>query len=101
MRPAHLVALDAAIIRGILDLFEREAEPVTSHLIQMTQHISQDSAIRILGLLQNAGVIERTVKEADILGVSQRVPCPGWQLTAAAKRGEIPGAEDLARGMSA
>ena len=97
-RPMHLVVQDAVLIRGILDLFEREAEPVTSHLVQMTQHVTPDVARRILKLLENARVIEHPIAARVILGVAQQVPLMGWRLTAAAKRGEIPGAEELARG---
>jgi hypothetical protein len=94
----HLVVQDTVLIRGILDVFEREAEPVTSRLIQMTQHIGSDQANRLLKLVEKSGVIERLTATRIVLGVPTKVPCMQWQLTASAKRGEIPSAEELARG---
>lgn len=88
---------DAVIIQGILDLMEREAEPVTSRLIQMTQHIGEDAVCRLMGLLEDAKVVAHptTTKRG------RKVRCRSWRLTRRAERGEIPGAEELARGMRA
>lgn len=95
------IVQDAVDIRGILDLFDREVEPVTSNLIQMTQHMGPDQATRLLRLLQKAGVVEHPTATRIILGVPQEVPLLEWQLTPAARRGEIPGAEEIARGTTA
>jgi hypothetical protein len=97
MRSTIQIAQDAADIRCILELFEREVEPVTSKLVQMTQHMNAHQANRLLGLLQKAGVIEHPTATRIILGVPQEVPCIGWQLTEAARRGEIPDAEEIIR----
>jgi hypothetical protein len=100
---AHQLAEDCCTIRGILDLFEENpATVLTVQLVAMTQHVSQDTARRLLRNMAAAGVIERPVREAELpgLGTIQKVPCIGWQLTEKAKRGEIPGAEGLARGMA-
>lgn len=93
----HRIIEDAVAIRGILDLFD-ESETITTREAAMTQHLSDQSALRIMKLLQKAGAIEHHTVTRIILGVPQEVPCMGWQLTSAAKRGVIPGAEELARG---
>ena len=88
---------DAVLIRGILDLMEREAEPVTSHLIQMTQHIGPKVVSRLMGLLEAAGaVMHPTTRKTG-----RRVTHRSWKLTRRAERGEIPDAEEIARGMRA
>lgn len=92
------IAQDAVDIRGILDLLGREIEPVSSTLVQMTQHIGPDHASRLMKLLQKAGVVEHPLVTRDVLGVGQKVPCLNlWRLTEAARRGEIPGAEEIVR----
>jgi hypothetical protein len=48
--------------------------------------------------LADAEIIEHPVREADVLGAKQKVPCIGWICTEKARRGEIPTAEELARG---
>lgn len=65
----------------------------------MTQHLSDQAAMRLMKLLQKARVIEHPTATRIVLGVPQEVPCIAWRLTASAKRGEIPSAEELARGM--
>jgi hypothetical protein len=96
---AHQLAEDACTIRGILELLQEKPEPViTVQLVAMTQHVSQDTARRLLRSMEAAGLIEHPIREADILGATQKVPCIGWQLTAIAKQGRIPSAENLARG---
>jgi len=67
----------------------------------MTQHISDQSALRLMKLLQKAMIIEHPTATRIILGVPQEVSCIKWQLTATAKQGQIPGAEELARGAMA
>jgi len=92
------IVQDAVDIRGILDLFDREVEPVSSKLIQMTQHMGPDQASRLMKLLQKAGVVEHPLATRDVLGVKQKVPCLQlWQLTEMARRGEIPEAEEILR----
>lgn len=97
MKPAHLIVEDAVAIRGILDLFA-ESETIRAREVAMTQQISDDAARRLMKLLEKAGIVEHPTVTRIIVGVPQEVPCINWQLTAAAKRGEIPSAEDLARG---
>ena len=63
----------------------------------MTQHITDEVALRLLKLLQKAGVVEHPTATRIILGVPQEVPCMGWQLTEAARKGEMPGAEEIVR----
>lgn len=98
--PVHQTIRDAVAIRGILDLFE-ESETITTREAAMTQHLSDQSALRLMRLLQKARIIEHPTATRIILGVPQKVPCIGWQLTATAKQGQIPGAEELARGAMA
>jgi DNA-binding Lrp family transcriptional regulator len=88
MRPDLQTAEDARTIRGILDLLREEPEPViTIQLVAMTQAVSQDTARRLLRNLAKAGVIEHFTREADVLGVQQKVPCLGsWALRAKGKR---------------
>ena len=90
MIPAHLVAQDAAAIRGILDLLAGP-EPISALEVVNTQHISIQDAHRLLRLLNRAGVIEHPSAERDLLGVSCRgVPQISlWQMTYAAMAGEI------------
>lgn len=97
MKPDHLIIKDAVAIRGILDLFA-ESETIRTREVVMTQQISDDSARRLMKLLEKSGIVEHPTVTRIIVGVSQEVPCIDWRLTAAAKRGEVPGAEDLARG---
>lgn len=97
---AHQTAEDAASIRGILELLETDPEPVTVRLVEFSQHVSRRTAQRLMKNLADAGIIERPVVEADILGAKQKVPCLGWQLTPAARQGRIPNAEELARSSS-
>jgi hypothetical protein len=95
-RSACQIAQDAVDIRGILDLLGREIEPASSTLVQMTQHMGPDQASRLLKLMQKAGVVEHPLATRDVLGVKQKVPCLQlWQLTEAARRGEIPEAEEI------
>jgi predicted ArsR family transcriptional regulator len=96
MKPAHLVITDAVAIRGILDLFA-ESETITTREAAMTQQISDGTARRLMKLIEKAGIVEHPTVTRTIVGVPQEVPCINWKLTAAAKRGEIPSAEDLAR----
>ena len=96
-RSPEQLCQDAVTIRGILDLMAREAEPVTSHLIQMTQHISEDAAYRFMSLLKDAGVVAHPTTTRQ----GRKIRCRSWRLTRRAERGEIPGAEELARGMRA
>jgi hypothetical protein len=101
-KPEHRVIQDTVLIRGILDLLDGEAEPVTEYLVQLTQHVGPKPAARIMKLLQKASVVEHPLATKDILGAEQKVPCLKlWQLTATAKRGQIPSAEALARGVMA
>ncbi|MCK9570814.1 hypothetical protein M0R72_17830 [Candidatus Pacearchaeota archaeon] len=96
----HQRAEDCCTIRGTLDLFEEDpATILTVQLVAMTQHVSQDTARRLLRNMAAAGVLEHPAREADILGSKQKVPCIGWILTENARRGEIPDAEDLVRRM--
>lgn len=96
-RSACQIAQDAVAIRGILDLLDGEII-VSSTVIQMTQHMGPDQASRMLKLMQQAGVVEHPLATRDVLGVKQKVPCLKlWQLTEAARRGEIPGAEEIVR----
>jgi hypothetical protein len=91
--------VDACAIRGILDLLE--AGPITTREAAMTQHVSLQTATRLMTALANEGVIEHPITDADILGTTQKVICLSYQLTAAARRGEIPmDAEKPARGMA-
>jgi hypothetical protein len=90
---------DAATIRGILDLFA-ESETIRTREVVMTQQISDDSARRLMRLLQKAGIVEHPTVTRIIVGASREVPCIDWRLTAAAKRGEIPDAEELVGGRS-
>lgn len=76
---------DAVTIRGILDLMEREVEPVTIRLVQMTQHIGEDSAYRFMHLLEKAKVIEHPTGKRS------------WQLIERG-RTEILDVEKIARG---
>jgi hypothetical protein len=102
VKPDLQTAEDAVTIQGILNLLQEEPEPViTVQLVAMTQAVSQDTARRLLRNLAKAGVIEHPTREADVLGVKQKVPCLGsWVLTAKCKRGEIQSAEILAGGMA-
>lgn len=96
----HQQAEDAATIRGILDLFAEDAT-ITVRLVAMTQAVSMPTAKRLLDGLEAAGILEHPVREADVLGVMQKVPCIGYALTEAARKGEIPtDAEKLAGGMA-
>jgi len=94
---AHQLAEDACTIRGILDLLEGP-DPVTIQLVAMTQCVSRRTANRLMQRLADAEIIEHPVREADVLGAKQKVPCIGWQLTPAAKQGQIPSVAELARG---
>lgn len=101
-KPEHQVIHDTVLIHGILDLLDGETEPVTEYLVQLTQHVGPKPAARIMKLLQKAGVVEHPLATKDILGAEQKVPCLKlWQLTATARQGQIPGAEELARGAMA
>jgi DNA-binding Lrp family transcriptional regulator len=101
VRPDLQTAEDARTIRGILSLLREEPEPIiTVQLVAMTQAVSQDTARRLLRNLAKAGVIEHPTREADVLGIKQKVPCIGWVLTEKGKRGEIQSAELLAGGMA-
>jgi hypothetical protein len=91
---------DAVAIRGILDLFE-ESETITTREAAMTQHLTNKAALRLLKLIEKAGVIECPAVTRIILGVPQTAPCINWQLTKKARQGQIPGAEELVRGMTA
>jgi predicted ArsR family transcriptional regulator len=96
----HQQTEDATTIRGILDLFE-EDETITARLVAMTQHVSMPTAKRLLDGLEAAGILEHPTREADVLGVMQKVPCMGWRLTEVARKGEIlVDAEKLAGGMA-
>jgi hypothetical protein len=89
--------VDACTIRGILDLLADG--PITIREAAMTQHVSLQTATRLMAALANEGLIEHPITEADILGTTQKVICISYQLTAAARRGEVPmDAEKLARG---
>jgi hypothetical protein len=93
--------VDAVTIRGILDLLTQdEPEPyLTARLVALTQHVSEDTAKRLLKILSQADIIERSRKDVEIPGARAKVPCLGWHLTAAARRGEIDfEGEQLARG---
>jgi len=94
--------VDACTIRGILDLLQEEPAPViTVRLVAMTQHVSMPTAKRLLDGLEAARIIEHPTREADVLGSMQKVPCMGWRMTDAARKGEIPmDAEKLAGGMA-
>jgi predicted ArsR family transcriptional regulator len=94
-----LIIEDAVAIRGILDLFEK-SETITTSEVAMTQHISDQAARRLMKLLQKVGIVEHPTATRIILGVPQKVPCMQWRLTTAAKQGEIPSAEALARELS-
>lgn len=96
-RSPEQLCQDAVTIRGILDLMAREAEPVTSRLIQMTQHIGEDAVCRLMGLLEDAKVVAHPTATRN----GKKVQCRSWRLTRRAERGEIPGAEELARGARA
>ena len=96
-RSPEQLCKDAVTIRGILDLMGREAEPVTGHLIQMTQHIGPKAASRLMGLLEAAGVVAHPTATRH----GRKVRCRSWRLTRTAERGEIPDAEEIARGMRA
>lgn len=98
MRPTRFVIQDTTTIRGILDLFENDST-VTVNDVAMTQHVSRETALRLMRRLADAGVIERPTKEAEVLGVKQKAPCIGWQLTTSAKKGEIQSVEELAGGI--
>lgn len=98
-KPTHQIIKDAAAIGGILDLFA-ESETITTREAAMTQHLSDQSALQLMKLLEKAGIVEHPTVTRIIIGVPQEVPCIDWRLTAVAKRGEIPGAEELARGMA-
>jgi predicted transcriptional regulator len=91
---------DACIIRGILELLREEPKPVTIRQVEFTQNIGWRTAKRLMTNLAAAGVIEHPIAKADILGSRQRVTCLGWQLTETAKLGQIPSAEELARGIT-
>ena len=97
MKPVHMIIKDAVDIRGILDLFA-ESETIRTREVAMTQQISNDCARRLMKLLEKAGIVEHPTVTRIIVGVPQEVPCIDWRLTAAAQRGEIPDAEDLAKG---
>lgn len=88
MIPAHLVAQDAAAIRGILELLAGP-EPITTYEVAITQHIGDKAALRLLHKLERAGVIERPIEEKRVLGVLRPVPLLCWQMTEAARRGEV------------
>lgn len=89
MKSDHQQAEDACTIRGILELLEEPGAIITVQLVAMTQHVSQDTARRLMRNLAEAWVIERQVIEADVLGAKQKVPCIGWQITPAYQRGEL------------
>jgi predicted transcriptional regulator len=91
---------DACIIRGILELLQEEPRPVTIRQVEFTQNIGWRTAKRLMKNLAAAGAIEHPIAKADILGSRQRVTCLGWQLTETAKLGQIPSAEELARGIT-
>lgn len=93
---AHQLVEDACSIRDILELLETDPEPVTIRLVEFTQHVSRRTAQRLMKILADAGIVEHSTAEADIMGAKQKVPCLGWQLTPAAKQGRIPSAEELA-----
>ena len=89
MIPAHLVAQDAAAIRGILELLAGP-EPISALEVVNTQHISIQDAHRLLRLLNRAGVIEHPSAERDLLGAAVVVPqVMLWQMTYAAMAGEV------------
>ena len=88
MIPAHLVAQDAAAIRGILELLAGP-EPITTYEVAITQHIGDKAARRLLHMLEGAGVIEHPIEERHVLGVLQPVPLLCWRMTEAARRGEV------------
>jgi len=94
---AHQLAEDACTIRSILKLLEGP-DPVTIQLVEMTQCVGRRTAKRLMQRLADAEIIEHPVREADVLGAKQKVPCIGWICTEKARRGEIPTAEELARG---
>lgn len=97
MMSDHQLAEDACSIRGILDLLE-EDNIITVSLVEMTQHTSRQTALRLIKILSDAGIIEHPLREADILGATQKVPCAGWILTEKVTRGEIPSADELVKG---
>lgn len=94
----HQLAEDACSIRGILELLEDPAAIITVSLVEFTQHVNRRTALRLVSNLVRAGVIEHPTKDTDILGAKQKVPCIGWIFTEKARRGEMPTAEELARG---
>jgi predicted transcriptional regulator len=99
---SHQLAEDARTIRGILDLLQEDPKAViTVQLTAMTQNVSTRTAKRLLQNMADAGLIEHFTREAEVLGVRQRVPCVGsWVLTEKGKRSEIQSAEDLAGGIT-
>jgi DNA-binding IclR family transcriptional regulator len=88
MITSNQLAEDASTIRGILDLF-KEDDIITVRLVAMTQAVNMPTAKRLLDGLESAGILEHPTREADVLGVMQKVPCLGWQLTEVARKGEI------------
>lgn len=96
MKSIHQVTRDAVALRGIVDFL---AFPATSHELEMTQRLGHDTANRLCGLLQGAGIIEHPTATRIILGVSQQVTQLEWRLTQAYRDGEVDfNAERLARG---
>jgi len=80
---------DAISIRRILDLLAGP-EPITTYDVALTQHMGDDAALRLMHKLERAGLIEHPTAQKNILGVQQAVPQIFlWQMTEAARRGEV------------
>lgn len=81
MKPIHQLVSDARTIQGIIEYLEQSVEPATTNELAMTQHVSDNTALRLCRLLETEGVVEHPRATRVILGVSQEVPLLGWRLT--------------------
>ena len=99
MKPLHQVIDDAITIRGIIDYLEKSVEPVSLHELAMTQHISNNTALRLCRLLEVAAIIEHPTATRIVMGASQEVPQLAWKLSKSFWQGGcVYSAEELARG---
>ena len=85
-RPLQQVMEDIATLRCIVEQLKEEASATGD--VAMVQHISQQTASRLMECLHRAGIIEHPTHIGTVRGKSQRIESREWRLTRAYLRGD-------------
>ncbi len=87
-RPICLIQEDAVALKGIVELLAEEPAMISE--IAMTQHISNDTARRLLKILKDARIVEKETVPRVHRGTLNYVETLRWKLTSAYISGEVP-----------